>query len=175
LAGIAVAIGYTAGPWPLAYHALGEPFVFLFFGPLAVCGTELLQAGRASGMGLLASLPVGLLATAILLVNNVRDLESDARAGKRTLVVRLGRPAGQTLYAGTVAAAFLLVAAVALALSSPAPLVAWLSAPLAAAPLRAVLRSREGPVLNAALAATARLHLAFGVLLAGGMAWCMTW
>jgi len=105
----------------------------------------------------------------------VRDLESDARAGKRTLVVRLGRPAGQTLYAGTVAAAFLLVAAVALALSSPAPLVAWLSAPLAAAPLRAVLRSREGPVLNAALAATARLHLAFGVLLAGGMAWCMTW
>ena len=175
LAGIAVAIGYTAGPWPLAYHALGEPFVFLFFGPLAVCGTELLQAGRASGMGLLASLPVGLLATAILLVNNVRDLESDARAGKRTLVVRLGRPAGQSLYAGTVALAFMLVAAVALALPGRGPLVAWLSAPLAAAPLRAVLRSREGPVLNAALAATARLHLAFGVLLAGGMAWCMTW
>ena len=171
LGGLAVAIGYTAGPWPLAYHALGEPFVFLFFGPLAVCGTELLQTGRASDIGLLASLPVGLLATAILLVNNVRDMESDGRAGKRTLIVRLGRPAGRALYAGAVAAAFALAAAVALALSSPGPLVAWLSAPLVAAPMRTVLRSRDGPVLNAALAATARLHLAFGVLLAVGLAW----
>jgi 1,4-dihydroxy-2-naphthoate polyprenyltransferase len=171
LAGLAVAIGYTAGPWPLAYHALGEAFVFLFFGPLAVCGTELLQTGRASNMGLLASLPVGLLATAILLVNNVRDVESDRRTGKRTLVVRLGRTAGQALYAGTVAAAFALAAAIALALSTPGPLVAWLSAPLAVAPMRTVLRSRDGPALNAALAATARLHLAFGMLLAGGVVW----
>jgi 1,4-dihydroxy-2-naphthoate octaprenyltransferase len=171
LGGLAVAIGYTAGPWPFAYHALGEPFVFLFFGPLAVCGTELLQAGRASGMGLVASLPVGLLATAILLVNNVRDVESDGRAGKGTLVVRLGRPAGQALYVGTIAAAFVLAAVVALALSTPAPLVAWLSVPLAAAPMRAVLRSRDGPTLNGALAATARLHLAFALLLAGGVAW----
>jgi 1,4-dihydroxy-2-naphthoate octaprenyltransferase len=169
--GLVAAIAYTAGPWPLAYHALGEPCVFLFFGPLAVCGTELLQAGRASAAGFMASLPVGLLATAILLVNNVRDVEGDARAGKRTLVVRLGRHAGRALYAGALAAAFLLAAVVAVALSSAAPLVAWLSAPLAGPPMRAVLRRTDGPALNAALAQTARLHLAFGVLLAGGLVW----
>jgi len=156
---------------PLAYHALGEPFVFLFFGPLAVCGTELLQAGQASVAGAVASLPVGLLAAAILLVNNVRDVDGDRRAGKRTVVVRIGRRAGRALYAGTVAAAFTIVAVIAVTLSSADPLAAWLSAPLAAPPLRAVLRSSDGATLNAALAATARLHLAFAVLLAGGLAW----
>ena len=171
IAGITAAVAYTAGPWPLAYHAMGEPFVFLFFGPLAVCGTELLQAGHASVAGAVASLPVGLLAAAILLVNNVRDVDGDRRAGKRTVVVRIGRRAGRALYAGTVAAAFAIVAVVAVTLSSAAPLAAWLSVPLAAPPLRAVLRSSDGATLNAALAATARLHLAFAVLLAGGLAW----
>ena len=171
IAGIGAAVAYTAGPWPLAYHALGEPFVFLFFGPLAVCGTELLQTGRASAAGVLVSLPVGLLATAILLVNNVRDVDADRRAGKRTVVVRLGRRAGRGLYAGTLAVAFALPAVIAVTLSSATPLVAWLSTPLVAPPLRAVLRSSDGAALNAALAETARLHLAFAVLLAGGLAW----
>lgn len=167
---IAAGIAYTAGPFPLAYHGLGEAFVFLFFGPVAACGTELLQAGQASALGLVASLPVGLLATAILLVNNVRDVDADRRAAKRTLAVRFGRRAGRAMYATAVVGAF--VAPVALALAAaPSALIAWLAAPLVRAPLRAVLRHTDGPTLNAALGATARLHLAFGLLLAGGLAW----
>jgi 1,4-dihydroxy-2-naphthoate polyprenyltransferase len=168
---LVAAVAYTAGPFPLAYHGLGEAFVFLFFGPLAVCGTELVQAGQASRLGLLASLPVGCLAAGILLVNNVRDVDGDRRAGKRTLVVRLGRRAGRALYAGAVGLAFLGATALAAWLSDPVVLLPWLAAPLAAAPLGAVVRHTDGPALNAALAATARLHLAFGLLLAAGLAW----
>ncbi len=79
-AAIAAGVAYTAGPWPLAYHGLGEVFVFLFFGPVGVCGTELVQAGRVSPAALAASLPVGLMASAILVVNNVRDVDGDRRA-----------------------------------------------------------------------------------------------
>jgi 1,4-dihydroxy-2-naphthoate octaprenyltransferase len=165
------AVAYTAGPFPLAYHGLGEAFVFLFFGPLAVCGAELVQAGHVTRLALLASLPVGSLAAAILLVNNVRDVDGDRRAGKRSLVVRLGRGAGRRLYTGAVACAFLGTATLAAWLCAPGALLSWLAAPLAVAPLRAVLRHTDGPTLNAALAATARLHLAFGLLLAAGLAW----
>src|SRR5262249_56242264 len=137
-----------AGSGPPRSPPMAEPFVFLFRGPLAVCGTELLQAGPASVAGAVASLPGGLLAAAILLVNNVRDVDGDRRAGKRTVVVRIGRRAGRTLYAGTVAAAFAIVAVGAVALSSAAPLAAWLSAPLAAPPLRPALPSRARPPLH---------------------------
>ena len=130
-----------------------------------------MQAGRPSVAALVAAVPVGLLATAILIVNNVRDVESDRRAGKRTLVVRLGRNGGRALYVVAVALAFatptVLVAA---GLASPRVLLAWLSAPLVPFPLRAVLTRTEGPALNSALAATARLHLAFGLLFAAGLA-----
>ena len=171
-ASLVAAVAYTAGPFPLAYHALGEVFVFLFFGPIAVCGAELVQAGRVSALALMASLPVGCLATAILLVNNVRDVDGDRRAAKRTLVVRLGRPRraralrlharpGLLPHPGARGASS----------SAPAIVLAWCAAPLAIAPLRAVLRRIDGPGLNAALAATARLHLAFGLLLACGLAW----
>ena len=169
VASIAAGIAYTAGPWPLAYHGLGEAFVFAFFGPVAVCGTELVQAGRVSGLAVAAAVPVGCLATAIILVNNVRDVDGDRRAHKRTLVVRLGRQAGRGLYAGMLALAF--AAAVGIAATAPMVLLALLAAPLARAPLLAVLRATDGPSLNAALAATARLHLAFGALLAIGLAW----
>jgi len=171
LASIAAGIAYTAGPFPLAYHGLGELFVFAFFGPVAVCGTELVQTGGVSAAGALASLPVGCLATAILLVNNVRDVDGDRRAAKRTLVVRLGRVAGQRAYATAIALAFVAAVALAAYLRAPATLLALLAAPLAQAPLRAVLSAADGPSLNAALAATARLHLAFGALLALGLAW----
>jgi 1,4-dihydroxy-2-naphthoate octaprenyltransferase len=171
VAAIAAGVAYTAGPWPLAYHGLGEVFVFVFFGPVAVCGTELLQAGGVSALGLAASVPVGCLATAILLVNNVRDVDGDRRAAKRTLVVRLGRRAGQALYAAALALAFVAPAALAAAFAAPGSLLAWLAAPLAAPPLRAVLGRSDGPALNTALAATARLHLVFGALLALGLAW----
>ncbi len=167
LGGLLAAVAYTAGPVPLAYHGLGEAFVFLFFGPLAVCGTEWLQASRLSAVSVVASIPVGCLATAILLVNNLRDVDSDRRAGKRTVVVRLGRGTGRRLYAGMLAIAF--AAAAGLAIAVPATLLTWLAAPLARAPLGAVLARVDGP-LNAALAATARLHLVFGLLLAAGIA-----
>ncbi len=169
VAAIAAGIAYTAGPWPLAYRGLGEPFVFLFFGPVAVCGTTLLQTGSAGALALAASVPVGCLATAILLVNNVRDVDGDRRAAKRTLAVRFGRETGRALYATMVAAAF--IATGGLAIAAPAALATWISAPLVRSPLRAVLGRTDGPSLNAALAATARLHLAFGLLLAGGLAW----
>lgn len=169
VAAIVAGVAYTAGPWPLAYHGLGEAFVFVFFGPVAVCGTALVQAGAVSALAVVASLPVGFLATAILLVNNVRDVDGDRRVAKRTLAVRLGRPAGRAMYAAAVLAAFATAGAIAAAI--PAALLSWLSAPLVRAPLRAVLQRTDGPALNAALGATARLHLAFGLLLAGGIAW----
>jgi 1,4-dihydroxy-2-naphthoate polyprenyltransferase len=170
LGGLLAAVAYTAGPFPLAYHALGEVFVFLFFGPLAIGGTELVQAGHVTGTALLSSIPVGCLATAILLVNNVRDVDGDRRAAKRTLVVRLGRPAGRVLYACMLGVAFCITPALALAFQAPATIFALCAAPLAITPLRAVFQRVDGPGLNAALAATARLHLAFGLLLAGGLA-----
>ncbi len=169
--GLLAAVAYTAGPFPLAYHGLGEAFVFLFFGPLAVCGTELLQTGRASGLGLAAAVPVGCLATAILLVNNVRDVDTDRRAGKRTIVVRLGRPAGRVLYTAMLAVAAAAVVVLAVGLGAPAVLAPLVAVPLMRAPLAAVRRRTDGPSLNAALAATARLHLVFGLLLAAGLAW----
>jgi 1,4-dihydroxy-2-naphthoate octaprenyltransferase len=168
---VVAAVAYTAGPFPLAYHGLGEAFVFLFFGPLAVCGTELVQAGHVGTLALYASIPVGSLAAAILLVNNVRDVEGDRRARKRTLVVRFGRGAGRALYACAVTGAFLGAAGLAILVPASGALLSWLALPLAAAPVRAVLRRTDGPALNGALAATARLHLVFGLLLAAGLPW----
>jgi 1,4-dihydroxy-2-naphthoate octaprenyltransferase len=88
---IVCGFAYTGGPYPLGYHGFGDVCVFIFFGLVAVCATYFVQAGRVSGDAILAAVPVGLLATNILLVNNYRDMETDAAAGKRTLVVRLGR------------------------------------------------------------------------------------
>ncbi|HEY8514526.1 MAG TPA: 1,4-dihydroxy-2-naphthoate polyprenyltransferase [Candidatus Binatia bacterium] len=168
---IAAGVAYTAGPFPLAYRGLGEPFVLAFFGPVAVCGTELVQRGSVSALALAASLPVGMLASAILVVNNVRDVATDARAGKRTLAVRIGAGAARRLYAALVVAAlaspFVLWAS---GLAPASALLALGAAFAARAPLRAVARQTDGPALNGALAATARLHLVFGALLAAGIA-----
>ncbi len=162
-------IAYTGGPYPLGYHGLGDVFVFLFFGLVAVCGTVFVQAGAVPTLALLASVPVGALATAILVVNNVRDRETDVKAGKRTLAVRFGRRAGITEYAALLAAAYATPVACVFSLGrSPWVLLPLVSLPLAIGLLRA-LATREGRPLNAVLARTAMLLLVFGVLFSVGL------
>jgi 1,4-dihydroxy-2-naphthoate octaprenyltransferase len=162
------ALAYTGGPWPLASHGLGEVFVFLFFGVLAVNGTVWLQTGALSTLALFASLPVACLVTAILVINNLRDIPTDARAGKRTLAVRIGAAATRREYLLLVTAAFLCPPLLA-RLAGPGVLLALAALPLALGEARALWR-RTGAELNRSLAGTARLHLVFGVLLAIGLA-----
>lgn len=161
------AVAYTGGPYPLAYHGLGDVFVFVFFGLVAVNGTVLLQTGEVTALSLAVSVPVACLATAILVVNNLRDIATDARAGKRTLAVRIGAAATRVQYATLLivpfAVAFLLAQ-----VAGPALLVTLAAVPFAVRELRA-LYQRDGAALNASLAGTARLHLIFGVLLAIGL------
>jgi 1,4-dihydroxy-2-naphthoate octaprenyltransferase len=165
---LVLAIAYTGGPWPLAHHGLGDLFVFLFFGVVAVNGTVWLQGVGPSMLSLAASLPVACLVTAILVVNNLRDIVTDARAGKRTLAVRLGAAAARAEYVSLVTLAFLLPLGLA-PFAGPRVLLALGALPLAVIEVRALLR-RAGRELNASLAGTARLHLVFGVLLAAGLA-----
>jgi 1,4-dihydroxy-2-naphthoate octaprenyltransferase len=167
VASLIAAVAYTGGPYPLAYHGLGDVFVFVFFGLVAVNGTVLLQTGNVTGLSLAVSLPVACLATAILVVNNLRDIGTDARAGKRTLAVRIGAAATRLQYAALVSIPFV-VALLLAAVAGPALLVTLLAVPLAVREVRA-LHERDGAALNASLAGTARLHLIFGVLLAIGL------
>lgn len=170
VASIIAALIYTGGPWPVGYHGLGEVFTFLFFGVIAVVGTYFVQAETITRSALAASVPVGFTVTAILVVNNVRDIETDLRAGKRTLAVVIGRSKTRALFLALVAGAMLWSAGLAIALRTGWVMLSWLSLPLTLGPIRTVLRTREGPPLNAALRATARLHLVFGLLLALGLA-----
>lgn len=166
---IAAALLYTGGPLPLGYHGLGDLAVFLFFGPIAVCGSYTLQRGALSSLSLWAAVGVGALVTAILVVNNIRDRASDARAGKRTLAVRWGKRASQLQYGLLIATALLVPP---LAIFSSAAALGWLvalgAAPLAIWELAALLR-REGAALNHSLAGTARLSLVYSLLLALGV------
>jgi 1,4-dihydroxy-2-naphthoate octaprenyltransferase len=171
LISIAAGVAYTAGPAPLAYNGLGEIFVFLFFGVVAVCGTYYVEARTLPLDAVLAAIPVGALAAAILVVNNVRDLEGDRAAGKRTMAVAFGRRGARAEYILLLSAAYLTPAI--LAFSGRAR--AWALLPLFTAPLalhegRRVLEREDGPTLNAALFGTARLHVLFGLLFAVGMA-----
>jgi 1,4-dihydroxy-2-naphthoate octaprenyltransferase len=160
---------YTGGPYPLAYLGLGDVFVFVFFGGVAVGGTYFLQAGTLTITALLAAIPVGALGVALLAVNNVRDQPTDARAGKRTLVVRLGTGFGRLEWAAMVIAAFATPVALWLSgLAGPEVLLALLAFPLALGPFRLV-RRESGAVLNRALAGTARLQWIFGLLFAAGL------
>lgn len=170
LLAILAAVGYTGGPYPLGYNGLGEAAVFIFFGLVAVAGTAVVQTGEWTGLGLAAGVPMGTIAAAILVVNNLRDLPTDRLAGKRTLAVRLGRRATVAEYAGLLVFAYLVP--VALWLGGDLSLWAmlpWLSLPLAVALVRAV-GSETGAALNARLAGTARLLLVFGVLFGVGIA-----
>ena len=164
------AIAYTGGPYPLGYNGLGDVFVFVFFGLVAVCGTAFVQLGHVPPLALWCSLPVGALATAILVVNNLRDHEQDARVGKRTLAVRWGERAVIYEYGLLLALAY----AVPLYLATSATRGRFVLLPLVTLPLgrklmRAVATER-GRDLNARLAGTAKLLLVFGVLLTLGIA-----
>lgn len=169
IAAIVAAIAYTGGPWPLGYHGLGEVFVFLFFGVTAVVGTYWVQTGETSQLAWLMSVPPGLLITAIIVVNNLRDIEQDRVAGKRTVTVRIGTEATKWEYAACVAGAYLVVTALAIAdMLPPYALAVWLSVPLAWVTARIVF-TQVGTPLNRALALTGQTTLAFSVLFAAGM------
>ena len=159
---------YTGGPRPYGYAGYGELFVFVFFGLVATAGSAYVHLERVTGLAAVASVPVGLLATALLVTNNLRDVPTDATAGKRTLAVRLGEPRTRALYVGCVGGAFCAVPAV--ALSRPAALVAFLALPLARRPLATVATGARGRELVPALVDTGRLQLGFGALLAAGIA-----
>jgi 1,4-dihydroxy-2-naphthoate octaprenyltransferase len=166
LLAIASGVGYTAGPWPIAYHALGELFVFVFFGLVAVAGTTFVQTGRLTPLAVGAAVPVGLLCTAILIVNNLRDIETDRAAGKRTLAVRLGPAGTRALYVACLAAAAACAALLrARGLVGSRFWLPWLTLPMMAALAQSVGRGADAG-LNRALAGTARLHLFFALLLA---------
>ncbi len=161
---------YTGGPRPYGYAGLGELFVFLFFGLVAVAGSYYVQAEELPWEAFALSVPVGLLAAAILVVNNVRDVDTDRRAGKRTLAVQLGRPGARRLFAAMLLVTFAAPVAIPLAggLSWWVTL-ALLSAPLVPPLLRTVLTRTDGPALNGALADTGRLLAVFSLLLSAGV------
>jgi 1,4-dihydroxy-2-naphthoate polyprenyltransferase len=170
VASIAAGVLYTGGPRPYGYAGMGELFVFLFFGLVAVNGAYYVQLERLDWLPFWLSLSIGFLATAILAVNNVRDLDTDRRAGKLTLAVRLGRERARRLYAGLVVGAFVVLPIGLLVAPGPAwGLLALAAAPLAPRPLAAVMHRTDGPALNAALAATGALLGVFSLLLALGL------
>lgn len=168
-ASIAAAALYSGGPKPYASAGLGEVMVFVFFGLVATCGSAYVHLERVPGLAVAAAVPVGLLACAILLVNNLRDVDSDRATGKRTLAVRVGPERTVLAYRAAVAVSVAMVCAIAVV--APGALVALAAAPLAVGPLRATRVGAPPPVLVGALVATARLQLAVSVLLAAGIAW----
>jgi 1,4-dihydroxy-2-naphthoate octaprenyltransferase len=165
---IAAAWTYTGGPLPYGYRALGEVFVFVFFGLVAVVGTTFAQTRTLPGLAFAAAVPIGLLSVALLVVNNLRDVAGDAAVGKRTLAVVVGERGTRIGYAALLAVAFLVV--LALGLTRPWALLALLSLPLGTSPVRTVLSGGRGPELIAALQGTGLLTLVTGVLLAAGLA-----
>ena len=167
---VASGLAYTGGPFPTGYHGLGDLFVFVFFGVVAVTGTAFLQTGEWSLIALFLSIPVGLLATNILVVNNLRDLATDIAAGKRTLATRIGERATRTQYVLFCVAAFLVPAVGAFQHAAPWLLLPFLSAPLAIVLVRKVAGGVAGRELNPVLERSGQLLLVFGVLLAIGAA-----
>ncbi|MFB9377440.1 1,4-dihydroxy-2-naphthoate polyprenyltransferase [Kineococcus gynurae] len=167
VAAIAAAWFYTGGRRPYGYAGLGEVFVFVFFGLVAVLGTTYVQAGTVSLVALAGAVAIGLLACAILVANNLRDVPTDTVAGKRTLAVRLGETRTRTLYAGMVVAA--LVAALLPALAHPWALLVLLALPPAAGPVRTVTGGARGRDLIPVLQRTGQLELVVGVLLTVGL------
>ncbi|SFK34018.1 1,4-dihydroxy-2-naphthoate polyprenyltransferase [Geodermatophilus ruber] len=165
---IVAAWTYTGGPLPYGYRALGEVFVFVFFGLVAVVGTTFAQTGSVDALAVAAAVPIGLLSVALLVVNNLRDLDGDAAVGKRTMAVLLGDRGTRLAYAALPVVAFAVV--VGIGLERPWALLALLAVPLAVPPVRIVLTGGRGPVLIAALQGTGLLTLATGVLLGAGLA-----
>lgn len=169
-ASILAGILYTGGPRPYGYEGLGELFVFLFFGVVAVAGSFFVQVRHLDWEAFALSVPVGLLAAAILVVNNVRDIDSDRRASKRTLAVKLGRTNTRWLFAAVIYGAFLLAPVTWIfGPLKPWVMLTWLALPLATALVRIVRTHTDGPSLNGALARSGMLQLAFCVLLSAGL------
>ncbi|PKO13094.1 MAG: 1,4-dihydroxy-2-naphthoate polyprenyltransferase [Chloroflexi bacterium HGW-Chloroflexi-10] len=169
LLAILAAIAYTGGPFPYGYKGLGEIFVFLFFGLAAVCGTYYAQAGSISQLALLSSLPMGFLIVAILVVNNLRDVESDRASGKHTLAVRYGANWAKQEYVVMLILAYLVVFLMGISdLASPWVVLCWLSLPFIFSLTSAVL-NQSGRILNKTLAGTGQLTLMFALLYALGL------
>jgi 1,4-dihydroxy-2-naphthoate octaprenyltransferase len=169
-ASILAGVGYTGGPRPYGYEGLGEVFVFLFFGVVAVAGSFYVQTRHLTWEAFALSVPVGLLAAAILVVNNIRDVDSDRRAGKRTLAVKLGRRRARAMFAGIIYLAYLLAPVTWwLGPTSAWMLLPWLTLPLGAGLVRVVHNRTDGPSLNGALAQSGMLQLAFCMLLSAGL------
>ena len=168
-ASIAAAWLYTGGPRPYGYAGLGEVFVFVFFGVVPVVGTAYVQTLTITTVDIVASIGVGLLACAILVTNNLRDIPGDTEVGKRTLAVRIGDRRTRTMYAALVMAAIVLPLAVA-ALTSPWVALAVLTGVLAVRPLRVVVGGARGPALIPALKQTGVLLLVYGIALGGLLA-----
>ncbi len=167
---IAAGLAYTGGPFAFGYHGLGDIAVFTFFGIVAVCGTYYVQVLALSPIAFAGSLPIGAFATAVLVVNNLRDVDTDRSAGKRTLAVRFGRRAARFEYAGLLVFAYAMLPVLWFAGASRAAMIFPLATlPLAALLIRTVWTASDGPTLNAALARTAVLEVAFAVLLACGL------
>jgi len=171
IASILSGIAYTGGPYPLGYNGLGDVFVMIFFGLVAVCGTSWVASGNVPLLAWLSAIPVGALATAVLVVNNARDHATDSRVGKRTLVVRFGRRFATWEYAFLIAVAFATPLAIrVLGLAGSMVTLAVLPLPWGVQLVRRMART-EGRALNPLLPATARLLLAVSALLALGIAW----
>jgi 1,4-dihydroxy-2-naphthoate octaprenyltransferase len=170
-ASILAGVLYTGGPRPYGYEGLGEIFVFLFFGIVAVVGSYFVQTEHLRWEAFALAVPIGLLAAGILLVNNIRDADTDRRAGKKTLAVRLGRERARALFVASVAGAFLAVPLVAIFGHGISPLVllALLALPLAVPLVRTVRTRTDGPSLNEALARTGMLLGVFSLLLSIGL------
>ena len=169
LASIASGIAYTGGPWPLGYHGLGDAFVFAFFGPVAVCGTAFVATGGVPAEAMLASVSVGALATAVLVVNNVRDHGTDRVAGKRTVVVRFGRTFGVWEYRALLIAAYAVPVSMAVWRHALVLLLPLITLPFAMRLSKTLRDEASGPKLNEALASTAKLLLAFSVLFSAAL------
>ena len=168
---IVAALGYVGGPIPYGYRALGEVFVFLFFGVVATVGARFVHDSTAPLSAWILSIPVGLLIAAILVANNIRDIETDERAGKRTLAVRLGRDRTATLFRRMIWTSFLVVLVAASIGAVPFGAgAAGFALPWGVRPIKTVAEETEGPPLIEALKQTSRLQLYVGVLMALGMA-----
>ncbi len=171
LSSIAAAIIYTGGPWPIGYHALGDLFTFVFFGLVAVAGTYYVQAGTTSGLAWAAAVPIGCTVTAILVVNNLRDIPTDRAAGKTTLGVLMGDRGTRAWYFAHLSAAYgVALGTWLLGPASPAVLLVLVSLPAAAGPVRAVAKGTKGAALNPVLQATARFNFVFAACFAVGIA-----
>jgi 1,4-dihydroxy-2-naphthoate octaprenyltransferase len=163
VAAILSAVAYTGGPFPLGYHGLGDVFVFIFFGLAAVAGTYFVQVGSVSAAAWWMAIPVGLIVTAILVVNNLRDLENDRKAGKHTLAVQLGERGAKIEYILLMIAAYLIVPVLVVMKIVPVgAMLSWLSLSIAVRTLRVVF-TQKGRPLNAALAGTGQTAFLFSL------------